>query len=262
MTPRSKKRAGQVAVGIVLGGLLGAVGLPRLDLSLPLEALPAPAAIVVQQQAEPTATLPTIAPLVTPAPVFAPAAGSRLLVAQGFGAFSQWPDDPAGTAWFAGGEYRLYARDAGSFVAVGVPLANPVGDVVVSAQFHKIGGPPGGGYGLIIRDQSPASERDGRGQAGQYLALAVDDRGDFGIWQREQTRWIDIVPWTHSDVVHLDTAANALVVATHGSGLRFEVNGAVVADLTYEVLPTTGGVGIFVGGDLNQAALEWLRIEG
>jgi hypothetical protein len=39
------------------------------------------------------------------------------------------------------------------------------------------------------------------------------------------------------------------------------VNGEVVALLEYDGLPATGGVGIFVGGDLNEVALEWLRIE-
>jgi hypothetical protein len=259
----SKKQVGRVAAGIVLGCLLGAVGLPRLELQLPpfsslLEASPVPAAIVVRQQVEPTATVP----LVTPVPTVAAPSAPRLLVAPGFGAVTQWPNDPEGTAWFANGEYHLYARKPGRFVAVGVPLPSPVGDVVVSAQFHKVGGPPGGGYGVIIRDQSAVSEHDGRSQAGQYLTLAVDDRGDFGVWQRDQTHWIDIVPWTHSGVVHLDTEANALVVSTHGTTLRFAVNGTVVADLAYEVLPATGGVGIFVGGDLNQVALEWLTIEG
>ena len=36
-------------------------------------------------------------------------------------------------------------------------------DAVVSATFRKTGGPPGGGYGLVIRDQGP-EPRDGMNQ--------------------------------------------------------------------------------------------------
>jgi hypothetical protein len=69
------------------------------------------------------------------------------------------------------------------------------------------------------------------------------------------------VPWTHSDAVHLDRAPNRLVINTDGASLRFGVNDVQVADLSYDRLPPTGGVGIFVGGDLSEVALEWLRIE-
>ena len=54
---------------------------------------------------------------------------------------------------------------------------------------------------------------------------------------------------------------NALVATLHDGAVRFEVNGAQVADLTYDGILPGGGVGIFVGGDLNEVALEWLRIE-
>ena len=40
-----------------------------------------------------------------------------------------------------------------------------------------------------------------------------------------------------------------------------EVNGEAVADLTYDGIGPQGGVGLFVGGDLNEVVLEWLRIE-
>jgi hypothetical protein len=40
-----------------------------------------------------------------------------------------------------------------------------------------------------------------------------------------------------------------------------EVNGQIVAVVSYDNLPSTGGVGVFVGGDLNEVALERLRID-
>jgi hypothetical protein len=185
-----------------------------------------------------------------------------VLFAESLGApVRDWPNDPTDTAWFANGAYRLSARVPGRFVSVGVPLSQAVGAAAISAQFHKVGGPAGGGYGLIVRAQGPTAERDGRGQGGRYVVVEVGDQGDVGIWQREGSRWIDIVPWTHSDAVHQGFAANAMTVTTRGSMVVFEVNGQQVAQTTLHDLPAQGGVGIFVGGDLNEVALEWLRIE-
>ncbi len=142
-----------------------------------------------------------------------------------------------------------------------MPLSQTLSSAVLTARFHKVGGPGGGGYGLIVRDQGSSAERDGRNQAGQYMVLEVGDRGDAGIWQRNEARWIDVMPWTHTDAVHLDKESNALVVTVRGNALRFEVNGRVLADLTYDGVQPRGGVGIFVGGDLNEVVLDSLRIE-
>jgi hypothetical protein len=172
-----------------------------------------------------------------------------------------WPHDPAGNSWFAEGAYRLFARQPGRFVAVGVPLDAPVADATLTAQFRKVGGPAGGGYGFIVRDQGATSERDSRNQVGRYLVVEIGDKGEVGVWQREQTRWIDIAPWTHSAVVNTGNQPNLLALTLRGSQLHFEVNGDTVAELTFTGLPVTGSVGIFVAGDLNEVALEWLRIE-
>lgn len=267
----------RLVVGVTLGLLLGFLGLPRLELprSVPAPAVfPTPlvsAMLEPQDQPNPAPPQPTVPATVAaaptrvpprPTPTPGPSSTTGVLFAERFVTpLAKWPNDPRGFAWFANGEYRLMARESGRFVATGVPLDQPLANARLSAQFHKIGGPAGGGYGLIVRDQSLATERDSRNQAGQYLVVEVGDRGDIGVWQRDQTRWIDIVPWTHSDAVHLDRESNALTVTTRGSALTFDVNGTVVADLTYPRLPSTGGVGIFVGGDLNEVALEWLRIE-
>jgi hypothetical protein len=184
------------------------------------------------------------------------------LLAQRFLApLPKWPHDPEGNSWFEDGAYHLLSRQAGRFVAVGAPLSEPVTDAMLTAQFRKVGGPPGGGYGFIIRNQGDPAERDSRSQTGRYIVAEVGDQGDIGIWQREQTRWIDLLPWTHSAAVHPGAEPNMLTLSTRGANLRFEVNGEAVADLTYSGLQTSGGVGIFVGGDLNEVALEWLRIE-
>src|SRR5262249_50677379 len=147
---------------------------------IPTPAPPPPTPTPVR--AAPTAT--AIRTLSTPIPT-----PNSVLFAERFVApLPNWPNDPLGTAWFVDGEYRLFARDPGRFVATGVPLNQTFRDIRLSAQFHKVSGPAGGGYGFIIRDQGPTADRDSRNQAGQYLVLEVGDRGDIGIWQREGTR--------------------------------------------------------------------------
>jgi hypothetical protein len=275
----------RVGVGVVLGLLLGVLGLPRFELALPtLGGASEPNTVaqlsVVEQlptavpalTTRPPSILPTPVPTLeeivrtltpTQAPVLTAARyGPGVLFAERFVTpLLEWPNDPHATAWFEDGAYRLFAREPGRFVAVGVPLPEQLGDGAISAQFHKVGGPSGGGYGFIIRDQGRTSDRDSRSQAGRYIVLEVGDKGEVGVWQRNETRWVDIVSWHHADAVRPGDEPNLLVVYTRGPAIRFEVNGEVVADVAFDGLPTRGGVGIFVGGDLNEAALEWLRIE-
>jgi hypothetical protein len=169
-----------------------------------------------------------------------------------------WPNNPQSTAWFADGAYRLYARRPGDFVAIGVPGIGPLRDVAVTATFRKVGGPPGGGYGIIVRDQGPGP-RDGVNQLGRFYIFEVGDRGEFGIWRRDGDRWIDIVPWTRSEAVRPGGEPNQLEVLAFGSQLAFTVNGTRVATQTDATL-TEGTVGIFVGGDLNEVVIERLHI--
>lgn len=267
----------RLAVGLTFGLLLGILGLPRIELPLAQTNAarninPTPVThevVAVERQLPlPTHPMPTPAPpspptaTAVPQPTAAPQATARVLFAERFvNPLAGWANEPQGTAWFGNREYRLFARDPGRFVATGVPLSQPLGDARISAQFHKVGGPSGGGYGFIVRDQGQASAHDGHSQAGEYLVLEVSDRGDIGMWRRDQMRWIDLVPWTHSDAVRPDFEPNVLVATTRGSSVRFEINGEIVAERTYDQLPPVGGVGLFVGGDLNEVALEWLRIE-
>lgn len=271
---------GRIVVGVVLGLLLGVVGLPRLELPSLTSPQAAPAAPAVATapvtefsgvgrtdpaalQLTPTRLVviptPTSIPRVVPTPTSIP----RVLFAEAMlSPLASWPDDPGGNAWFdADNAYHLYAREPGRFVATGVPLSQSVTNGMLTAQFRKVGGPAGGGYGLIVRHQGAASELDGRNQAGRYLVLEIGDRGDVGIWERNQTRWIDVFPWSHSEAVRPGEGPNALFVTLRDGKVRFEVNGALVTDVTYDAMPSSGGVGIFAGGDLNEVALEWLRIE-
>ncbi len=291
--PAARPRlATRVIVAVLFGGLLGLFGLPRL---IPTFELP-----TIAPAAQPLATLaptlppavpptqaPTLAPVVPPtqAPTLAPTtpptsaptattaptqvvinvpvapAPTRVLFAERFvSPLAGWPHAPDGNAWFANGRYEMRAREPGRFIAIETPLGGPVGEVSLSARFRKTGGPPGGGYGFVVRNQGTA-RLDGETQQGKYIVVEVSDRGDIGIWQRDETRWIDIVPWTMSSAVHQGLDPNELLLTTQGRSLRFVVNGVEVANTTYNAIPAEGGVGVFVGGDLNEVSLEWLIVE-
>jgi hypothetical protein len=169
-----------------------------------------------------------------------------------------WPDDPHGPAWFTASGYQVFARHPGDFVAVRAPTVSAVDDVVVSGSFRKVGGPPGGGYGIIVRDRR-AGAGDGLDQSGQFMVAGVGDRGDVGIWRRDGNEWFDLIPWKASTSVHRGSAANDLRVQVVGDQLRFDVNGTHVASIVAPLL--TGRVGIFVGGDLNQVLVDRLVVQ-
>jgi hypothetical protein len=63
-----------------------------------------------------------------------------------------WPHDPGATAWFSDETYRLFVRGPERVVAVRAPIDASIDDVVVTAAFRKVGGPTGGGYGVIVRE--------------------------------------------------------------------------------------------------------------
>jgi LPXTG-site transpeptidase (sortase) family protein len=165
-----------------------------------------------------------------------------------------WPDNPGSTAWITHPGYQLVPRQPGQFVAIRAPMPQPPTNVVVEAAFRKMGGPPGGGYGLIVRDQA-VSAGDGVAQGGRYYVLEVSDQGRVGIWRREQDRWIDVLPWTDSPAVRQGQELNTLQVWAVGQRLSLFVNGVQAASQIDGTLPT-GSVGVFVGGDGNQVQLE------
>jgi hypothetical protein len=80
------------------------------------------------------------------------------------------------------------------------------------------------------------------------------------VWRREGDRWIDLVPWTRSDAVRPGGSPNDLMVQAVGSELSFLVNGVRVATVSDTTLPD-GGVGVFVGGDFNEVALDHFAVQ-
>lgn len=205
--------------------------------------------------AQPTTAPP---PTQTAAPARQPTAAPRLILDESFGAGARgWPNNPRSTAWAAGGAYHLAARQPGQFVAITAAAGDSLGDVAVTATYRKTGGPDGGGYGIVLRAQQPL---DGVAQGGRYYVLEVGDRGEIGAWRRENDRWIDLLTWTHSDVVKPGDGTNKLTALALGSRLTLMVNDQVVANLEDAELKE-GRVGIFVGGDGNEVTLERFQVQ-
>jgi hypothetical protein len=210
-----------------------------VDPSTPLPAAPAPL------QVDPSTPLPAAPAPLQVDPFSVP---RRLIDYSAQAALNpDWPNDQRSTAWFGPDGYHLMARRPGQFVAVGLLADRHLRDVLVTATFRKIGGPTGGGYGLILRDQGPGP-RDGLNQLGRYL------------WRRADDQWIDLLPWTASASVRPLNAENVIAFKVVGDQLTLSVNGSEVATRVDATLQD-GGAGVFVGGDDNQAVLTQLTLQ-
>jgi hypothetical protein len=234
-----------------------AAGTPIAQLALPK---PTPAAAAAQRAGAPAdQATPANPPAAVPTPSPQAAAnGLVTLLDENFRDNSRsWPNNQQGTAWLSGGTYRLAPRKASEFVALNVPIPEKPSDTIVSASFRKVGGPAGGGYGVIVRAQDPL---DGVGQNGRYYVLEIGDKGEIGMWRRDGDHWVDLLPWQRSDAVRTGAAVNELTVRALGNNLTMLVNGSQVATRTDDTL-AAGGVGLFVGGDGNQVAVDHVGVQ-
>jgi hypothetical protein len=223
-----------------------------------------PATSTVAVAAARATLAPIFAPTSTPAarpaaPTAAPNAAPQLIdVRFAAGPAPGWQNNPPFASW-SDGAYRLQARQAAHFVAVGAPIESWLSDLVVSATFRKTGGPPGGGYGLLIRDQGTEA-RNGVNQNFDAYVLETGDLGEFGIWRRDGDHWVDLVPWTRSSAVRPGGSPNDLTVRAISDRLVFSVNGVEVTTIQDKTLDA-GTVGIFVGGDYNEVALDRFSLQ-
>jgi hypothetical protein len=172
---------------------------------------------------------------------------------------ANWPSNPQGLGQFTNGSYRMMTRETGKSAAIDAPFPNVPADVQVTADFSKVGGPDGGGYGIILRDQQQGV-RDGSNQDGRYYVLEAGDKGEVGIWRRDGDHWVDLVPWQRADAVRSGVASNELRARAVGSTISLLVNGTQVATAADAAL-TGGQVGLFVGGDGNQVAVRRFSVQ-
>lgn len=172
---------------------------------------------------------------------------------------ADWPVRTDGTVWL-GASYHLSVKSVSHFVAVRAPIVTASRSIVMTGVFQKVGGPDGGGYGLIVRDRS-AAPLDGDRQDGQYYVFEAGDRGFIGVWRRDDLTWVDLVPWSFSGAVRTGRSSNELTVRASGDHFEFEVNGVLVAEVADDVLDD-GHVGLFVGGDGNQVVADRFIVRG
>lgn len=209
----------------------------------------------------PTAA-PTLRPAVAPtvAPTRAPAASPqsvapRIILDERFEDNRRgWPQNQRDTARVGQGVYYLTARDPGRFVSIAAPLAESFRDVTVFASFRKIGGPPGGGYGIILRDQGPPP-RNGVNQTGRYYVLEVGEGQQWGIWRRETDHFVDLVKFTPSDKIRPPGETNIIEARASGNRLSIRANGADLGSIEDGAL-AEGRVGIYVAGDGNEVVVD------
>ena len=209
---------------------------------------------------EPVAA-PTVQPTIAVPPAAAPVPASELhmLLDDRYAAGPQaWPGAPDATVWRGNGAFRLRASQPQHFVAVGIPGTDNLGDAIVTAAFHKVGGPAGGGYGLILRDQGPGP-RDGLNQDGRFYVFEAGDQGKFGIWLREMDHWVDLLTWTPTGAIHQGTDSNELTVTATGDTMSFLINGIPVASQSDPMLHH-GALSLFTGGDGNEVAVEHVTV--
>jgi hypothetical protein len=163
-----------------------------------------------------------------------------------------WPNAVTSTAFWDRTGYHLEPRNPGQFVAITAPSTPLLTNASVTGLFRKLTGRVGGGYGLILRAQEPL---DGADQGGRYYVFEVGDKGEAGVWRREQNEWVPLMDWQPSGAVNPGNAENRLEVRAAGPQFTFTVNDTQVAQISDPTL-TSGGVGVFTGGDGNQVVLE------
>jgi len=131
--------------------------------------------------------------------------------------------------------------------------------VAVTTTFRWLEAGLSAGFGVIVRDQG-AETRDGLSQSGRFYVLKVGDRSDLDAWRREDDRWADLLPLTHSCAVRRGRAQNQLTVLAHGERLSLLVNGVQVAGVS-DPAPVAGRIGLFVHGDYSHVLIERIVVQ-
>jgi hypothetical protein len=255
--------AGTLAAVLIAGFIVLMADSPAAS-PQPVDVTSVPTSLPTESATTAPTPAPTVVPavvtvIVAPAPTVTPSPRTIADARFASGRAPGWPDDRQGVAWFAADGYHLRARTPGRFVAISVPGAGPAGDVRVLLQYRKVDGPSGGGVGVILRDQA-SSQRSGLEQGGRFYVLEASDQGEVGIWRREEDRWVDLVSWTRAPAVRSASEGNLLEARASGPQLTLLVNGVETVSTTDPAL-TAGGVGVFLGGDNDEALLQQLLVE-
>jgi signal peptidase I len=144
----------------------------------------------------------------------------------------------------------LAADPSGLFTARQAPLSATVQDAIVSATFRKVGGPPGGSTGLIVRGDA----------ARDYYTFELHDDGKIAVWRRAGDSWFELLPATNVDAVRPGGSPNELAVRLVGDSFDLLVNRVQVASVSDPNL-TRGGAGVFVEGTGNEVEFQQFWVQ-
>jgi len=95
------------------------------------------------------------------------------------------------------------------------------------------------GYGIVFRYVDPEN----------YNVFAVDGRGRYSIWVREDGQWVELrdagSAWTEHPAINSDSASNTLTVDIFENTFTGLVNGVEVTQVQDDTI-ATGGIGIYL----------------
>lgn len=95
------------------------------------------------------------------------------------------------------------------------------------------------GYGIVFRYLD----------ADNYNVFAVDGRGRFSIWVREDAQWRELrdteTAWAENDVINTDSESNMLTITVDGNLLTGYVNGTQVTQVQDDTI-NSGAIGVYL----------------
>ena len=154
---------------------------------------------------------------------------------------SGWPaveSETSSTAYVDGG-YLIAINAAGRWRAATRPTR--VGDVVIRVEGRNAGGHIDNGFGVICRADL---------EADTFYAFQLASDGHYRIGKQAADEYIDLVPWTRSDIVNGGDAADDITAECIGSSLRLFANGELAAEATDGDYPS-GDVGLIAASFAN-----------
>jgi len=132
------------------------------------------------------------------------------------------------------GEYRIAVHVPDLSVWGGPPDTYEFADFSFEADARYVSGPDDGDFGLVARS---------RGDSDFYL-FAVNSRlSAYSVQTCQDGSWAELAEWTDSEAVHPGMQTNHLRVECLGSGMRFYVNGQLLAEVVDSTF-TSGSIGL------------------
>jgi hypothetical protein len=115
--------------------------------------------------------------------------------------------------------------------------------VLVEVDATKLDGPDDNSYGLVFGYQDE----------GNFYRFEISSDGYYRFGKHVDNEWIEVIPWTTSDLIVQGEATNRMSAAMRGGRLAFAVNGEVLT-ATEDDSFADGDVGL-VAGSFDEAGV-------